>query len=163
MANRLQLEVVMAGPFRFRLRSNATSPRWRLHAIRASPHRSARVHPASRRFLGRFSDNFGTKFEPAVLLVHSSAPPAFRGVSAWRASAISSRCRPPRDRRPASFSNASTRSRATDIIREPGRYAGLIASVSAHDRSGRPSRRRIRSDEYLDAGFLQLLQCQSHR
>jgi hypothetical protein len=36
-----------------------------------------RAQPMFRRFLGRFSDNFGEKFEPAVLLVRSDAPPTF--------------------------------------------------------------------------------------
>jgi len=36
-----------------------------------------RAQPVFRRFLGRFSDNFGEKFEPAVLLVRSDAPPTF--------------------------------------------------------------------------------------
>jgi hypothetical protein len=32
-----------------------------------------RAQPMFRRFLGRFSDNFGEKFEPAVLLVRSES------------------------------------------------------------------------------------------
>jgi hypothetical protein len=135
MANRLQLEVVMAGPFRFRLRSNATSPRWRLHAIRASLHWSARVHPASRRFLGRFSDNFGTKFEPAVLIAHSSAPPAFRGVSAWRASAISSRCRPSHTTAFGAYRMAQHRE--IDVpLRSPMRALDLEPRISSVNRAG---------------------------
>jgi hypothetical protein len=41
-----------------------------------------RYQPMFRRFLNRFSDNFGQKFEPAVLILHSDAPPAFREISA---------------------------------------------------------------------------------
>lgn len=41
-----------------------------------------RAQPMFRRFLNRFSDNFGQKFEPSVLLVHSAAPPAFLDISA---------------------------------------------------------------------------------
>lgn len=41
-----------------------------------------RAKPMFRRFLNRFSDNFGQKFEPSVLLVHSGAPPAFFDISA---------------------------------------------------------------------------------
>jgi hypothetical protein len=35
-----------------------------------------------RRFLNRFSDNFGEKFEPAVLIVRADAPASFLGISA---------------------------------------------------------------------------------
>jgi hypothetical protein len=41
-----------------------------------------RVHPSFKRFLNRFSDNFGEKFEPAVLLVSADAPAAIREVAA---------------------------------------------------------------------------------
>ena len=41
-----------------------------------------RAHPRFRRFLNRFSDNFGEKFEPAVLIVRADAPPTFRDISA---------------------------------------------------------------------------------
>lgn len=41
-----------------------------------------RAHPSFRRFLNRFSDNSGEKFEPAVLIVSADAPPAFRDVAA---------------------------------------------------------------------------------
>lgn len=41
-----------------------------------------RAHPMFRRFLNRFSDNFGAKFEPSVLLVHTSASSVFREVGA---------------------------------------------------------------------------------
>jgi hypothetical protein len=41
-----------------------------------------RAHPMFRRFLNRFSDNFGAKFEPTVLLVSTGAPSVFRGVGA---------------------------------------------------------------------------------
>ncbi len=40
------------------------------------------AHPMFRRFLNRFSDNFGEKFEPSVLLVHTSASSLFREVGA---------------------------------------------------------------------------------
>src|SRR5216683_8221359 len=40
-----------------------------------------RAHPTFRRFLGRFSDNFGAKFEPTLLLVRADAPPAFLDVT----------------------------------------------------------------------------------
>lgn len=41
-----------------------------------------RGHPSFKRFLNRFSDNFGQKFEPSVLLLHAAAPPAFRDIAA---------------------------------------------------------------------------------
>lgn len=41
-----------------------------------------RRHPALRQFLSRFSDNFGEKFEPAVLLLDAAAPPSFRDIAA---------------------------------------------------------------------------------
>lgn len=41
-----------------------------------------RAQPMFRRFLNRFSDNFGQKFEPSVLLVNAEAPPAFLDISA---------------------------------------------------------------------------------
>jgi hypothetical protein len=41
-----------------------------------------RTHPRLRQFLSRFSDNFGEKFEPSVLLVHSEAPRAFLDITA---------------------------------------------------------------------------------
>lgn len=41
-----------------------------------------RAQPMFRRFLNRFSDNFGQKFEPAVLLVNAEAPAAFLDISA---------------------------------------------------------------------------------
>ena len=41
-----------------------------------------RAQPMFRRFLNRFSDNFGQKFEPSVLLVHATAPTAFLDISA---------------------------------------------------------------------------------
>ena len=34
-----------------------------------------RAHPTFKQFLNRFSDNFGEKFEPAVLLLDADAPP----------------------------------------------------------------------------------------
>lgn len=40
-----------------------------------------RAYPTFRRFLGRFSDNFGAKFEPTVLLVRADAPAAFVEVT----------------------------------------------------------------------------------
>ena len=40
------------------------------------------THPMLRRFLNRFTDNFGQKFEPAVLILNTAAPPIFRDVSA---------------------------------------------------------------------------------
>lgn len=40
-----------------------------------------RAHPTFRRFLGRFSDNFGAKFEPTLLLVRADAPAAFLEVT----------------------------------------------------------------------------------
>lgn len=39
-----------------------------------------RAHPMFRRFLNRFADNFGAKFEPSLLLVHDAAPDIFREV-----------------------------------------------------------------------------------
>lgn len=39
-----------------------------------------RAHPTLRRFLNRFADNFGAKFEPSVLLVHNAAASVFREV-----------------------------------------------------------------------------------
>ncbi|MER9473673.1 hypothetical protein [Mesorhizobium sp. M0520] len=41
-----------------------------------------RAHPTFRRFLNRFADNFGAKFEPSVLLVHTDAPSVYREVGA---------------------------------------------------------------------------------
>ena len=41
-----------------------------------------RAHPTFKQFLNRFSDNFGEKFEPAVLLLDADAPPSFRDVAA---------------------------------------------------------------------------------
>ncbi|MBN9529794.1 MAG: hypothetical protein J0H82_26540 [Alphaproteobacteria bacterium] len=41
-----------------------------------------RQHRNFRRFLQRFSDNFGERFEPAVLLLDDGAPAAFRSVGA---------------------------------------------------------------------------------
>lgn len=41
-----------------------------------------RTHPMLRRFLNRFADNFGQKFEPALLILNTAAPPVFRDVSA---------------------------------------------------------------------------------
>lgn len=41
-----------------------------------------RAHPSFRRFLNRFADNFGEKFEPSVLILGSAAPPIFRDVTA---------------------------------------------------------------------------------
>ena len=40
-----------------------------------------RAHPTFRQFLRRFSDNFGAKFEPSVLLVRADAPRAFLDVT----------------------------------------------------------------------------------
>lgn len=40
-----------------------------------------RTHPMLRRFLNRFADNFGQKFEPAVLILNTAAPPIFREVA----------------------------------------------------------------------------------
>jgi hypothetical protein len=40
-----------------------------------------RAQPMFRRFLGRFSDNFGEKFEPAMLLVRADAPRRFFEVA----------------------------------------------------------------------------------
>ena len=41
-----------------------------------------RTQPGFRRFPNRFSDNFGEKFEPAVLIVRADAPEAFRETPA---------------------------------------------------------------------------------
>lgn len=41
-----------------------------------------RTHPMLRRFLNRFADNFGQKFEPSVLILNGTAPPIFRDVTA---------------------------------------------------------------------------------
>jgi hypothetical protein len=41
-----------------------------------------RAYPSFKRFLDRFSDNFGEKFEPAVMLVSADAPDAIRDVVA---------------------------------------------------------------------------------
>lgn len=41
-----------------------------------------RAHPTFKQFLNRFSDNFGEKFEPAVLLLDTAAPPSFCDVAA---------------------------------------------------------------------------------
>jgi hypothetical protein len=41
-----------------------------------------RAQPNFRRFLNRFSDNFGEKFEPAVLLVRAPAPAALTAIAA---------------------------------------------------------------------------------
>ena len=41
-----------------------------------------RAHPSFRRFLNRFADNFGEKFEPSVLILDAAAPPIFRDVTA---------------------------------------------------------------------------------
>jgi len=41
-----------------------------------------RAHPVFRRFLNRFSDNFGEKFEPAMLILRADAPAGFLCVSA---------------------------------------------------------------------------------
>jgi hypothetical protein len=56
-----------------------------------------------RRFLNRFSDNFGQKFEPAVLLVRASAPPAFLDIAA-----LASMLKIAGDRRATGDSLAST-------------------------------------------------------
>jgi len=40
------------------------------------------THPTFDQFLNRFSDNFGEKFEPAVLLLDAAAAPSFRDVAA---------------------------------------------------------------------------------
>ncbi|CTQ56839.1 hypothetical protein LP7551_05403 [Roseibium album] len=39
-----------------------------------------RAYPTFRRFLNRFADNFGEKFEPSILLLNTSAPPIYRDV-----------------------------------------------------------------------------------
>lgn len=36
-----------------------------------------RAQPMFSKFLGRFADNFGEKFEPAVLLLRADTPPSF--------------------------------------------------------------------------------------
>lgn len=41
-----------------------------------------RAHPTLKQFLSRFTDNFGAKFEPAVLLLDVAAPPGFGDVAA---------------------------------------------------------------------------------
>lgn len=41
-----------------------------------------RTHPTLRRFLNRFADNFGQKFEPSVLILDTAAPSIFRDVTA---------------------------------------------------------------------------------
>src|SRR5680860_1655887 len=41
-----------------------------------------RTHPTFRRFLNRFADNFGQKFEPSVLILNRAAPSIFRDVTA---------------------------------------------------------------------------------
>lgn len=41
-----------------------------------------RAHPTFKQFLNRFSDNFGERFEPAVLLLDADAPPSFRDIAA---------------------------------------------------------------------------------
>lgn len=41
-----------------------------------------RAQPSFRRFLNRFADNFGEKFEPSVLILNTVAPPIFRDVAA---------------------------------------------------------------------------------
>jgi hypothetical protein len=41
-----------------------------------------RAQPTFRRFLNRFTDNFGQNFEPTVLIVSANAPPAFRDIAA---------------------------------------------------------------------------------
>ncbi|GMV63761.1 MAG: hypothetical protein AMXMBFR74_29280 [Parvibaculum sp.] len=41
-----------------------------------------REHPTFRQFLSRFSDNFGEKFEPAVLILNTAASSRFRDVAA---------------------------------------------------------------------------------
>lgn len=41
-----------------------------------------RTHPTFRRFLNRFADNFGEKFEPSVLILNTAAQPIFRDVTA---------------------------------------------------------------------------------
>jgi hypothetical protein len=51
----------------------------------AHDHRVAALkskHPKLRGFLNRFTDNFGQKFEPAVLIRNTAAAPVFRDVSA---------------------------------------------------------------------------------
>ena len=49
-----------------------------------------RAHPTFKQFLNRFSDNFGEKFEPAVLLLDADAPPSFRTVAALVALPVAS-------------------------------------------------------------------------
>lgn len=41
-----------------------------------------RKHSSFKRFLNRFSDNFGEKFEPSVMILNSAAPQIFRDVTA---------------------------------------------------------------------------------
>lgn len=41
-----------------------------------------RAQPMFRRFLGRFAENFGEKFEPAVLLLRVDTPPSFLEIGA---------------------------------------------------------------------------------
>jgi hypothetical protein len=53
-------------------RSRARSPRCGPQA--GAPHAQA--------FLNRFADKFGQKFEPAVLILNTAAPPIFRDVTA---------------------------------------------------------------------------------
>ncbi len=53
--------------------------------VPANDHRIAalkRTHPMFKRFLNRFADNFGQKFEPAVLIRATTAPSKFREVGA---------------------------------------------------------------------------------
>ena len=40
-----------------------------------------RAQPMLRKFLGRFSDNFGEKFEPTVLVVRADTPPSFLEIT----------------------------------------------------------------------------------
>src|SRR5216684_2879138 len=41
-----------------------------------------RAQPMFRRFLGRFADNFGQKFEPSVHVLRADAPPKFLEIGA---------------------------------------------------------------------------------
>lgn len=41
-----------------------------------------RTHAMFRRFLNRFADNFGAKFQPSVLLLHTAGPAVFREIGA---------------------------------------------------------------------------------
>lgn len=41
-----------------------------------------REHPRFKRFLNRFADSFGQKFEPTVLIINKAAAPVFRDISA---------------------------------------------------------------------------------